>query len=121
MVRSGSAGTREAKMSRGCRFLCPCELFKNIGDSSGKSHTGTVENRTWFDVGPARVWYPYRSPLDVVDQAKADANLIAAAPEMLECLQSVIDYLGYFATPAANELWGKVAMTIRKAHGEETK
>ena len=51
---------------------------------------------------------------------EANARLIAAAPEMLECLQATIDYLGFFATTEANELWGKVAMVIRKAHGEET-
>jgi len=49
----------------------------------------------------------------------ANANLIAAAPEMLECLQATIDYLGFFATKEANELWGRVAMVIRKATGAE--
>lgn len=55
------------------------------------------------------------------EQKEANANLIAAAPDMLECLQATIDYLGFFATKEANELWGKAAMVIRKAHGEETK
>lgn len=54
-------------------------------DNSDQSSGGQ-----WFDVGPARVWYSYRSPLDVVDQAKADADLISAAPEMLAALKGFV-------------------------------
>ena len=61
-----------------------------------------------------------RTLVAIIPSAK-DRPLLAAAPEMLECLQATIDYLGFFATPAANELWGKVSEVMRKATGQESK
>jgi hypothetical protein len=52
-----------------------------------------------------------------VEHRKPREILADAAPEMLEALKATIDYLELFATPEANELWGKVGSAIAKATG----
>lgn len=76
-------------------------------DNSDQSSGGQ-----WFDVGPARVWYPYRSPLNVVDQAKADANLIAAAPDLLAACQGAMRIVS---------LWNGREVPEDHEHAEEMK
>ena len=42
----------------------------------------------WLEIGPARIYYRWNDK-EEESQAKADANLIAAAPEMYEALMAI--------------------------------
>ena len=64
--------------------------------------------------GPA---FPERS--DVGQRALANARLIAAAPELLDALKSLVQLEadGKHADECAIETWGRAAATIAKAEG----
>jgi len=50
----------------------------------------------WFTVGPAKVWFSYSAKEGVEAQARADAHLISAAPNLLvvakHCEQMLMAY-----------------------------
>jgi hypothetical protein len=67
----------------------------------------------WFEVGPAKVWFPYNARPAAEARARADANLISAAPELLAELTRLVEIIetqGY-------EVKGARAL-IAKATGE---
>jgi hypothetical protein len=47
-----------------------------------------------------------------------DANLIAAAPDLLAACFAAIKYCDKRADEETNELWGKLSTAVRKAIGE---
>lgn len=51
-------------------------------------------------------------------EAEANANLIAAAPELLEALQETIDEIGFWMSQQNPELKKKIEAAIKKALGE---
>lgn len=48
----------------------------------------------------------------------ADANLIAAAPELLEALTSTLDEIGFWLSQQKPELRDKLVFAVAKALGE---
>ena len=45
----------------------------------------------WFEVGPAKVWFPYNARSAIEARAEADAHLISAAPDLLNALKALAD------------------------------
>lgn len=56
----------------------PWEIDYENSDSSGGGQ--------WYTVGPAKVWFPYNCSPQGEEKAKADADLISAAPDLLEAV-----------------------------------
>lgn len=59
----------------------PWDIEYGNSDSSGGGQ--------WYEVGPAKVWYSYRSSDEEEQRAQANAHLISAAPDLLEALQVI--------------------------------
>jgi len=53
-------------------------------------------------------------------QRKADAHLIAAAPDLLVALKKALDHIDYIATEDWVELHGLMNSAIEKAEGKST-
>lgn len=57
----------------------------------------------WYAVGPAKIWYPYNCSPETAAQARADAVLISAAPEMQAALVMAFRCLQRHGTEAEIE------------------
>lgn len=81
----------------------------------------------WYNAGPAKVWFPYNVKKQEEDEAKANAYLIAAAPELLEVLRDALDSLDYVERTlpglsgygVRQERIQKARAAIAKATGEQ--
>lgn len=59
----------------------PWEIDYDNSDLSGGGQ--------WYTVGPAEVWFPYNCSPQREEKAKADAVLIASAPDLLDFAELV--------------------------------
>lgn len=86
------------------------------------------EEGQWFEVGPARVWFPYGASDDRLATAIADAAMVAAAQDLYLALEAASKSLralpcGYGNDPEVQparfvEPWGEQAMAaLKKARG----
>lgn len=68
--------------------------------------------------GQSVVYADTGTDIAIVYDGVRNANLIAAAPEMLEALERIRDYFEMYGTPN-DEIGGVISAIINKAKGEE--
>jgi hypothetical protein len=69
-----------------------------------------IRDASGFEVANTRSWN--------VDMYEANANLVAATPDLLAACFAAIEYCDKRADEETNELWGKLSFAVRKAIGE---
>ena len=72
----------------------------------------------WYYTGPAKVEYSYNVSAIEHLEAKANAHLIASAPEMYEMLSKIHDYLEV-SGPTGFNLSLDINDLLKKARGEK--
>ncbi|MGB1281005.1 MAG: hypothetical protein ACPG5V_13675 [Vibrio cyclitrophicus] len=70
----------------------------------------------WYIVGNARVEFSYRATSEEKEEAKANAHLIAAAPEMYSELDELSGIIRRMGVESASD---RIDQLLKKARGEK--
>jgi hypothetical protein len=90
-----------------------------VGNKQRPSGTPFAANRVWSGDRPiAMLISDSAQPADIDPETQANARLIAAAPDLLEALQLVVDTYG-FDSSTDSAIWQTACAAIAKAEGKQ--